>query len=1340
MGKHTRHNTVRIPAARRALAALAVVATALACASTGWAGVAAYQLDGGTSCPAHISYWLSGDATSVTIDVIDAVTGAVVYTFPTITGPGASKGFHSGELTWSGEANGGGTAPSGNYKLRATVVAPGSGANTTKMAPIWESVAPDGTSNGWRIYGIAMNNNPDSPFYGRIYVGNYQNDGGRTKAVWELNPDGTVIGTLPTTDGVSDPIFGPSGPWGLCVDWDGDVYVSNRSAASSGGAGPGVWRYHWSGSAWTISPQIFGTSNDRYLGCSMQSGANLKLIDTFYQTIASPGLCRLYAATGDPPASFAKVGGDKSISDLFMQPAIDTDGTVYVAGINQVHNTQTPAIGALTKWNMAGTMLGRNANLTQCTGCCLTPDGQTLWLARPVGPAGGSPSNFEDPNDTSPGAQADKCFYKLPKSEAMTAVAYPTPSPNLRKYGLQTSFITTTGMNMPRFIVADGSSNLLVASVDSHIESRGLFFGLYKEPTGTTPTTEVRVGRNTIVWTNDLSPEYLSGSVVPSPVACGGSVVVTVTARDENSVPGGENDIASCTLYCPELGIGNPGDPESAVAMTLVSGPDDQKRNVYSIAIPIAPDAPTGAFVADVTIKDVHPNVQSSHGACTITVTGGFITGVVTEGWTGLPAQGVTVRATSASFYREDVTDSNGIYTIDVTPGLAYSVAPVTNSYGNTVPTEYNLQSDWPNIPGTSDWPQYAYVTQGAYSTASGRVWPLAITQATYDWNTRSYRAGGRTVCVMGTVLRQAADSTTAPNQKGYDGYYWLADMLGGAGHDTQQAVKVNVFAKGSECRRGDKVVVVGTYNPPPNYLQGVVTPVSAPVVLSHNNPIPAPRDATSFSSSMLYSDVIGGWYVLPNKTVARVGTNEEFYVQVPDAPPTVEFRIDLDTIASTGIGYPTLGRTLDIYGILDEMAPWNQLRAIRPGEPGDAGIRWEVSDIPAAKAKPDNTDVGLVGARVTAVAGGGVPAEIAYIEEPSRASGLRIHCAGLPADVGPGDLIAVQGKMATTAYGERYIEATVFNRLPSGASARPIDAIGMGNRDVTTSNALGLFVKTWGRVVDRGADYFMITDGYHTPLKVFCGSLAKPEQGWVVRVRGIVSRDASGPVLLMRGEQLDWTYGEADYQPLPFAGAYKYARDFLVLGPFADANSVPGDPVAARTYRLDHDFIYAATEGEFDETSIAALKPSLGKSVGGHTWQRSQSVGDNASFTAVFGTGNTHCTFYAHIWVWSPTDQTVAMRVGSEDSVKVWVNGVEVWRNLVSNPPASGRSEIQGQDLIPEVSLRAGLNSVLFKVEQDTGTSGVDCQFIPTYAPGSPGWGGAAPLLGLGYVLNGEP
>lgn len=1197
-------------------ALILLLAVSLACPYGCLAGVAAYQLDAGNAAPAHVSYWLSGDATSVTIDIISSVAGSVVYTFPTITGANAAKGFHSNVVTWNGEANGGGTVPVGNYKIRATVVSDMSG---TAIKPLWEKpTSGDSNSGGWQVYGIAINRNPNSPFYGRVYVGNYI-AGDHTKAVHEFNPDGTEIGALPEPA----ELFGASGPWGLCVDADDHVYVSNRSNAQpSGTAGPSVWQYRWDGSEWVCSPRIGGLQNDRYLGCNYASGSSLRLVDTYYPANGTGAFGRMYVGSGDPPSSFASTG-DKAGSGCFMQPAIDNDGRVFVAGINWTDTTPNSLWGSLSQWDLSGnpvndpanpdpTNKNRNTRLTQATGIALTADDSYIWLARQAGQ-----SRYADV-ETSP-------FYKFPKSMAMTIT--PDDTANIKKYDWGTAYNVPTIQQYPRFISAEGQSNLAVAGVDGLITGQGTVFGLYAEPTGSN-TTEVRVGRNVVTF----------------------------------------------------------GDYKSTIS------------------------------------------------------------GTITEGSSGSPAAGVTVRVSKGGYSKDAITDSDGRYSIDVSPDTGYMVGPVTNIYGNTLPTEYNLQSNWPTSPGATDWPKTVDAPVSNTMTVGGRVWPLAITQATYDWSTHIYRSGGRTVCVTGTVLRQAADSTTNPNQVGFDGYYFITDTLGGPNHNTQQAVKVNVFSSGSECRKGDKVVVIGTFDQPTGYRQGVITPIEPPTVLSSGNTIPAARDATDLCYATLYGNLVGGYYVMKAKVVSRVDDDgENFYVQVPGSAPsssTVEFTINRNTPSTTGISLPDIGQMFDIYGVLDETSPSNASRALRVADSGDVVLTSPVPDIIAAKGKSDNTALTLQSAQLTAAPGGGIPDGVVYIEQPTRVNALRVHMDALPSNVGPGDFAMIQGTMATTAQGERYLEATYVKRI---SGVRPVDAVGINNRDLTSGLALGLYVKTWGKVRSSDSDSFTISDGSVTPIRVICGSLSKPDTDRVVRVRGIVSKDSSGPVLLMRNEQVDWTYGEEAYQPIPLPGAFKYARDFLVCGPFADANSVPGaDPAVAQAYRLDHDFISSATGGMMDETSVRPFPGMvMGAGADARTWVRSNGVGDHADFLASFPTNNTNCTFYACLYVYSPVDMDGAgIRVGSDDSVKI-IHEVygEVFRNLVSNssgnPPTYGRTETIGEDLCVWYPLHAGLNRLLLKVEQGTGPSAVDCQVVDSANAGSSGWGNAIPASGLGYLLD---
>ena len=1148
----------------------------VASCAAAWGGVAAYQIDGGDTVPAPISYWLSGDATSVTIEIIEAQTGSVIYTFPALTGQDAEKGFHSEAVTWDGSANGDTMAPAGNYRVRATVVSDMT-TQDSKLKPIWESCSADGSdTTDWRIYGIAMNVNPQSPFYGRVYVGNYT-AGGHSKAIHEFNPDGTEISPpLPVpTEG-----FDTSAPWGLCVDADDHVYASDRSS-------PGVWQYEWDGFEWQASQKITqvagGSLYNRYLGCSHDSGMNLQLAYSYQEG----GTVRLGVGVGDPPSYFT-MGETQAGAAYPMQLAIDAAGDVYCAAYVSGGNLD----GALQQWSFSDrSIVATNQNLTQSMGIAISIDDETMWLCRPT------PFIKE----------AEKwSFYKFPKSQAMTI----TPSSqDLQKYNWGS---VVQKNQAPRFIALDGDANLAVAGTDGSATGQGSVFGLYAEPTGEN-TVEVRVGRNIIVKGN------------------------------------------------------NP-----------------------------------------------------------------YITGTITESISGKPAAGVTVRATKGSYYVEAVTNSNGVYTINVMPDTGYTVSPKVNLYGNTLPTEYNLRSNWPSPTGDTDWPQIVDATDGE-TTVSGRVWPLAITQVTYDWDARVYRQGGRNVCVMGTVLRQAADDSVTPTQQGYDGYYFITDMLGAPTHDTQQAVKVNVRTKGSECKKGDLVVIVGSFDVPLNYRQGIVTPTCAPVIILSDCVLPAPRDATNVARSSLYGNLIGGYYVMKNKTVTRLGNAEDFYVHVPATtsdPTPVEFRIGMDTVATTGVVCPAVSQVIDIYGILDEIEPLNAIRELKPAEPGDAGLQGLVTKVAEAKARADNADVAFEGAQVTAVSGAGVPDRTAYIIQTDRIAGLRVEYPNVAvSNIGIGDRTLIQGRMQTTAHGERYVYANKFERIAQGASARLIDPPGMANKAAHSNLASGMYIKAWGKVVDADSESFTISDGSQMPLKVICGSLAKPQADRMVRVRGVMSKDASGPVMLMRNERVDWQYGEASYQPIPLPGAYKYPRDFLVLGPFSDENS------NSRSYRLEHDFIYDATN-YYDESSASYMNPTLGQAVGSKTWVRSQSVGDGINFAEIYPAQHTNCTFYAYLWVYSPTWGYVGMRVGSCDSAKVYVNEAQVY----ATSPAVARPEQQGQDEVYNCYFYSGINSVLVKVEHGTtGNPGANIQFVDLNSMGSPGWGGAVPLEGLGYLLSGE-
>lgn len=69
----------------------------------------------------------------------------------------------------------------------------------------------------------------------------------------------------------------------------------------------------------------------------------------------------------------------------------------------------------------------------------------------------------------------------------------------------------------------------------------------------------------------------------------------------------------------------------------------------------------------------------------------------------------------------------------------------------------------------------------------------------------------------------------------------------------------------------------------------------------------------------------------------------------------------------------------------------------------------------------------------------------------------------------------------------------------------------------------------------------------------------------------------------------------------------------------------------------------------------------------------------------------------YAIIEVVSPDDRKAHLRLGSDDGVKVWLNGAVVWTNQVS------RGLMRDEDVVP-IPLKGGANRLLFKVDQGVG------------------------------------
>lgn len=376
-----------------------------------------------------------------------------------------------------------------------------------------------------------------------------------------------------------------------------------------------------------------------------------------------------------------------------------------------------------------------------------------------------------------------------------------------------------------------------------------------------------------------------------------------------------------------------------------------------------------------------------------------------------------------------------------------------------------------------------------------------------------------------------------------------------------------------------------------------------------------------------------------------------------------------------------------------------------------------QLKSIADVEAMDIGSGVVLNGDLITAFGGGGLPATAGYIEESDRSCGIRFDTSGFPRTpvVADGDTCYLFGTVQQLPTGERYIAATSIMGL---ILARPLDALGMNNQAASSVFAQGLFVKLWGNVTDVGDDYFVIDDGSNSPIKVMCGTLGKPNQGQYVRVRGILSTDGASNILMMTNE---WNcmLGSSTYHPLPLSGRTSTPREFILLGMFHDTGS--GEVL------IDQDYIAHATNGAMTESTI---KPSLGDSIGGLSWIRSNGYGEFVAFSDYFGSSSDYA-LYTHLYIYSPVKQTVDMSIGSSCRLAVWVNGVKMFRSDVESSSA-----YKGQYYARNIQLVAGENSILIKTAQAGWQSPkLVLQFI---VPGG-GLNGSpiTPISGLGYLLS---
>ncbi len=260
-----------------------------------------------------LSYLLNEDATSgVTVSILNGSNSVV----RTITG-GTSKGVN--EVLWDGKDNSSVNLPAGNYSFRVT--------STGDTRSNWDLISTDSVLNNFEIpISVAVNKNPDSSYYGRVYVANSRDlptVAGRElgDGLYMLNADlsdtGIAGGTGPYTGGVNWGLSANS-PFRLEVGLDDSVYIADWSDANSG--------------LWQASPDLGGSWTET-LDSTGRDGIGLSPVHGSISDVVVVGTGenrRFYTADEDIGVAGSIIRYDIGTDTTFTEPAGESERSGYL--------------------------------------------------------------------------------------------------------------------------------------------------------------------------------------------------------------------------------------------------------------------------------------------------------------------------------------------------------------------------------------------------------------------------------------------------------------------------------------------------------------------------------------------------------------------------------------------------------------------------------------------------------------------------------------------------------------------------------------------------------------------------------------------------------------------------------------------------------------------------------------------------------------------------------------------------------------------------------------------------------------------------------------------------
>ena len=291
-----------------------------------------------------ISYILNEPAsTGVTVKIL---SNAVPVRSIRIAGGSAGAFRGTNTVVWDGKNDTNANVATGNYSVSITASSPGYGG--------WTITSDDNNDGNyvWDSRGIAVNRNTNSPYYGRVFVGNSSPGPGSLYGdlvgIQKLNADGSYAdeGGF-STGGIAWSLPGFS-PWKMRVaddsyiyieDWssNGDVYrfdplISTNSMLHVFGPGNAATN-NLSGMAivggWT-NTQIWMTAND------FPDGAGI-----LKYAVTADGTC----AANDTGTTVVGAGMGSSIDNAPYDVALDKVGNIYT--VQNLVESGNPAVRVL---------------------------------------------------------------------------------------------------------------------------------------------------------------------------------------------------------------------------------------------------------------------------------------------------------------------------------------------------------------------------------------------------------------------------------------------------------------------------------------------------------------------------------------------------------------------------------------------------------------------------------------------------------------------------------------------------------------------------------------------------------------------------------------------------------------------------------------------------------------------------------------------------------------------------------------------------------------------------------------------------------------------------------